>query len=146
MVQAIDWRAAARCKNKVSNSLSSTIITIQLLDADCHGVEDSVMSNRLNADTAPSVEDRALVFKAIGDPTRVRIIELLREQSEEITGTEIADSVGVSLALLCHHSSVLVEAGLVIKRKEGQTSYWTLNRDALASALRSLACPAPVTH
>lgn len=99
------------------------------------------MANRLNADTLPSVEDRALVFKAIGDPTRVRIIELLRAQKEEITGTEIADSVGVSLALLCHHSSILVEAGLVTKRKEGQTSYWTLNRDALASALGSLAEP-----
>jgi DNA-binding transcriptional ArsR family regulator len=99
------------------------------------------MSNRLNADTLPSVEDRALVFKAIGDPTRVRIIELLRVQTEEVTGTEIADSVGVSLALLCHHSSVLVEAGLVTKRKEGQTSYWTLNRDALAAALGSLAEP-----
>lgn len=99
------------------------------------------MANRLNADTLPSVEDRALVFKAIGDPTRVRIIELLRAQKEEITGTEIADSVGVSLALLCHHSSILVEAGLVSKRKEGQTSYWTLNRDALASALGSLAEP-----
>ncbi len=103
------------------------------------------MSSRFNADTAPSVEDRALVFKAIGDPTRVRIIELLRAQSEEITGTEIAESVGVSLALLCHHSSVLVEAGLVSKRKEGQTSYWMLNRESLASALGSLAEPAPLT-
>ena len=99
------------------------------------------MSNRLDADTAPSIEDRALVFKAIGDPTRVRIIELLQAQTEEITGTEIADGVGVSLALLCHHSSILVEAGLVTKRKEGQTSYWTLNRDALAAALGSLAEP-----
>jgi len=99
------------------------------------------MANRLDADTLPSVEDRALVFKAIGDPTRIRIIELLRAQKEEITGTEIADSVGVSLALLCHHSSILVEAGLVTKRKEGQTSYWTLNRGALASALGSLAEP-----
>jgi len=97
------------------------------------------MSNRLNDLTVPSVEDRALVFKAIGDPTRVRIIELLQAQSAEITGTEIAGHVGVSLALLCHHSSVLVEAGLVNKRKEGQTSYWTLNRDALAAALGSLA-------
>jgi DNA-binding transcriptional ArsR family regulator len=104
------------------------------------------MSIRLNADTMPSVEDRALVFKAIGDPTRVRIIELLRAQTEEITGTEIADNVGVSLALLCHHSSVLVEAGLVTKRKEGQTSYWTLNRHALASALGSLAEPQAVEH
>jgi ArsR family transcriptional regulator len=99
------------------------------------------MSNRINGATMPSVEDRALVFKAIGDPTRVRIIELLRAQAAEITGTEIAGHVGVSLALLCHHSSVLVEAGLVNKRKEGQTSYWTLNRDALAAALGSLAEP-----
>ena len=97
------------------------------------------MPTRINGTTTPSVEERALVFKAIGDPTRVRIIELLRAQSDEITGTEIADHVGVSLALLCHHSSVLAEAGLVNKRKEGQTSYWALNREALASALGSLA-------
>jgi ArsR family transcriptional regulator len=104
------------------------------------------MSIRMNGDARPSVEDRALVFKAIGDPTRVRIIELLRAQTQEITGTEIAGHVGVSLALLCHHSSVLVEAGLVTKRKEGQTSYWTLNRDALATALGSLAEPQPVVR
>ncbi len=103
------------------------------------------MSNRLNADTAPSVEERARVFKAIGDPTRVRVIELLRSQSGEITGTDIAETVGISLALLCHHSSVLVEAGLVTKRKEGQTSYWTLNRESLAAALGSLAEPALLT-
>jgi DNA-binding transcriptional ArsR family regulator len=38
----------------------------------------------------------------------------------------------------------LVDAGLVNKRKEGQTSYWTLNRDALAAALASLAEPGQV--
>ena len=102
------------------------------------------MSNSSSGAAAASVEERALVFKAIGDPTRVRIIELLRAQSEEITGTEIAEHVGVSLALLCHHSSVLVEAGLVNKRKEGQTSYWTLNREALASALGSLGGAEPL--
>lgn len=97
------------------------------------------MPQRANAMDFPSVEDRALVFKALGDPTRVRIVELLRAQSSEISGTEIAGHVGVSLALLCHHSSVLVEARLVTKRKEGQTSYWTLDRNALAIALASLA-------
>lgn len=104
------------------------------------------MITRPNGAPFPSVEERALVFKAIGDPTRVRIIELLRGQSDEITGTEIAEQVGVSLALLCHHSSVLIEAGLVNKRKEGQTSYWTLNRDALAAALGSLAETEPAGH
>jgi DNA-binding transcriptional ArsR family regulator len=102
------------------------------------------MSIRSNGTTAQSVEERALVFKAIGDPTRVRIIELLRAQTDEITGTEIAEHVGVSLALLCHHSSVLIDAGLVTKRKEGQTSYWALNREALASALGSLAGTEPI--
>jgi ArsR family transcriptional regulator len=104
------------------------------------------MSKRMNALDAPSVEECALVFKALGDPTRVRIIELLRAQSSEITGTEIAGHVGVSLALLCHHSSVLVEAGLVHKRKEGQTSYWTLDREALALALGALADGEPAAH
>lgn len=104
------------------------------------------MSKRMNALDAPSVQECALVFKALGDPTRVRIIELLRAQSSEITGTEIAGHVGVSLALLCHHSSVLVEAGLVHKRKEGQTSYWTLDRNALTVALGSLAGSDPVAH
>jgi ArsR family transcriptional regulator len=102
------------------------------------------MSIRSSGTTAPSVEERALVFKAIGDPTRVRIIELLRAQTDEITGTEIAEHVGVSLALLCHHSSVLIDAGLVTKRKEGQTSSWALNREALASALGSLAGTEPI--
>ncbi|MEO8336341.1 MAG: metalloregulator ArsR/SmtB family transcription factor [bacterium] len=138
------WGRGRNVKIRCLTSYSSAIITIQLLDGPGSGPNLSPMPNRLNAETAPSVEDRALVFKAIGDPTRVRIIELLRAQTEEITGTEIAGCVGVSLALLCHHSSVLVEAGLVTKRKEGQTSYWMLNRDALAAALGSLAEPSAI--
>jgi DNA-binding transcriptional ArsR family regulator len=96
------------------------------------------MSKRINDPTALSVEDCALVFKALGDPTRIRIIELLRAQTSEITGTEIAEHVGISLALLCHHASVLVDAGVVTKRKEGQTSYWTLNRESLSAAFGTL--------
>jgi DNA-binding transcriptional ArsR family regulator len=46
--------------------------------------------------------------------------------------------VGISLALLCHHASVLVDAGVVTKRKEGQTSYWTLNRESLSAAFGAL--------
>ena len=46
--------------------------------------------------------------------------------------------VGISLALLCHHASVLVDAGVVTKRKEGQTSYWTLNRESLSASFAAL--------
>lgn len=85
-----------------------------------------------------SADHRAAVFKALGEPTRLRIVDFLRRRGREATGSEIADHVGISLALLCHHTDALVDAGLVTKRKEGQTSIWRVNATALTSALRSL--------
>lgn len=85
-----------------------------------------------------SAEQRAAVFKALGDPTRLRIVDFLRRRGGEVTGTELAEHLGVSLALLCHHGDALIDAGLVTKRKEGQTSYWALNREAIAAATRHL--------
>ena len=83
-------------------------------------------------------EASAAAFKALGDPTRVRLVQFLQASEGEVTGTELAEHAGISLALLCHHASALVEAGLVTKRKVGQTSYWLLDRDALAAAMKSM--------
>lgn len=84
-----------------------------------------------------SIDQRAAVFKALGEPTRLRIVEFLQRRSGEATGTEVAEHAGISLALLCHHTDALVESGIVRKRKEGQTSYWTLDREAIAAAFRN---------
>ncbi len=83
-----------------------------------------------------SIDERAAVFKALGEPTRLRIVDFLQRRDGEATGTEVAEHAGISLALLCHHTDALVESGIVRKRKEGQTSYWTLDPDALAAAFR----------
>lgn len=85
-----------------------------------------------------TAEQRAAAFKALGESTRLRIVDFLRERSEEATGTEVAEESGISLALLCHHADALVESGLVIKRKEGQTSYWRINRDVFELLVRDL--------
>lgn len=84
-----------------------------------------------------TADQRAAVFKALGDPKRLRMVDFLRQHGGEATGTEMAQHAGISLALLCHHADALVHAGIVRKRKEGQTSYWTLDREALAAALRN---------
>lgn len=84
-----------------------------------------------------TLEHRAAVFKALGEPTRLRIVEFLQRRRGEATGTEVAGHAGISLALLCHHADALVESGIVHKRKEGQTSYWALDHDVLAAALRN---------
>ncbi len=83
-------------------------------------------------------EASAAAFKALADPTRVRLVQFLQASDGEVTGTELAEHAGISLALLCHHGSVLVEGGLVTKRKVGQTSYWLLERGALDAAMRSV--------
>ena len=80
----------------------------------------------------------AAIFKALGEPTRLRIVEFLRRRGGEATGSEIAEHAEISLALLCHHSEALLEAGIVRKRKEGQTSYWRLDRAVLAAVVRRL--------
>ncbi len=82
-------------------------------------------------------EWRARIFAALSDPTRLRFVELLAS-CDEMSGSEIADKLGISLALYCHHSKLLAEVGLIKKRKEGQTKYNSLNRELLSSCLKSL--------
>ena len=79
--------------------------------------------------------ERAHVFKALADPGRVRIIEVLAERGEA-SGSEIAERTGMSLALLCHHWDVLERAGLIHKRKEGSRTICALDRSALNAAVR----------
>lgn len=77
------------------------------------------------------------MFKALADPCRVRIVELLARQGE-LCGMELAEAAGVSEALLSHHRKVLESAGLITKRKVGQHSYCVLNRELLQEAMQGL--------
>ncbi len=57
------------------------------------------------------------IFRALGDPTRLRILNLLRAM--ELAVGEIAQVVGQSQPRVSRHIRILVEAGLVERRKEG---------------------------
>lgn len=94
------------------------------------------MAPSSQASAQASAARRAKVFKALADPCRVRIVELLRRG--ELCGKELAEAAGVSVALVSHHAKVLEGAGLISKRKEGQHSYCVLNRELLAEAVRGL--------
>ena len=52
-------------------------------------------------------------------------------------GTELADRLGISVALLCHHWEVLADAGLIRKERVGQMRICTLDPDRLGEATRS---------
>lgn len=66
------------------------------------------------------------LFHALGDSTRLRIVHLLRAM--ELAVGEIAQVVGQSQPRVSRHVRILVEAGLVERRKEGNWVFLALNR------------------
>ncbi len=66
-----------------------------------------------------------IVFKALNDPTRREILELLQEK--DLTAGEIADKFNISFPSISHHLDILKQAKLVIAEKEGQYVYYSLN-------------------
>ncbi|MEY4513942.1 MAG: hypothetical protein RLZZ450_6064 [Pseudomonadota bacterium] len=78
-------------------------------------------------------EQRAKIFKALSDERRIDIVDSLAKHGSQC-GTQLAEELGISIALLCHHWEVLVEAGLVKKERQGQLRICTLNAERLAEA------------
>lgn len=83
------------------------------------------------------------IFKALADPTRVRLLRYLAESS---SGTACAchlpDALGISQPTLSFHMHKLHDAGLVDRDKRGRWVHWTVRPDALAIARDFLAIPA----
>lgn len=82
-------------------------------------------------------EQQAKIFAALADPVRLRIVRELMDGGEH-TGTAISQELGISLALFCHHSRILVESGVVFKRKEAQTAYLRANRRLIVDCMKTL--------
>jgi DNA-binding transcriptional ArsR family regulator len=78
-----------------------------------------------------------LVFKALADPTRRRILQLLREQP--MTAGELAARVTVSKPTLSAHFAVLRAADLVDSIKTGTTITYRLKLSVLEEALLEFA-------
>lgn len=73
------------------------------------------------------------LFKALNDPTRRHILELLRQQS--LTAGEIADACAVGKPTVSHHLDLLRQAGLVEEEKEGQFRRYHLNTSVVEDVM-----------
>ncbi len=81
------------------------------------------------------------MFKALGDPNRVQIINLLA-QNGDMCGIELAEKLGISIALLSHHWKVLANAGIIRLEQEGQHKFCALQNDAMQELMAFCACDA----
>ncbi|AYQ34159.1 MULTISPECIES: autorepressor SdpR family transcription factor [Runella] len=73
------------------------------------------------------------LFRALNDPTRRQILEILREG--DLTAGEIAERFDMTKPSISHHLDLLKQAELVSADKRGQFIYYTLNTTVLDELL-----------
>lgn len=86
-----------------------------------------------------------LLFKALNDPTRRQILDLLR--AGDLNAGEIAERFDMSKPSISHHLDLLRQAGLVESARQGQFITYSLNTtvlDELLGWLLSFQQPTPV--
>lgn len=83
-----------------------------------------------------SAQELARVFKALGDPTRVRLVSLIAAaDGAEACICDLTDPVGLSQPTVSHHMKILAEAGLIAREQRGKWAYYRLVDDTF-EALR----------
>jgi ArsR family transcriptional regulator, arsenate/arsenite/antimonite-responsive transcriptional repressor len=86
---------------------------------------------------APSLSDAeaeatARLFKALADPHRVKIVNLLVTSPDPVCVCEFTGPLGLSQPTVSHHLKKLVQAGLLEREQRGTWAYYSLNHDALS--------------
>jgi ArsR family transcriptional regulator, arsenate/arsenite/antimonite-responsive transcriptional repressor len=69
------------------------------------------------------------LFKALNDPTRREILQLLKQK--DLTAGEIADAFNISKPSISHHLEILRNADLVSSEKKGQFVLYSINTTML---------------
>lgn len=81
-------------------------------------------------------KDTARIFKALCDENRVRILLLLR--SGEKCACKLLEELPVSQPTLSHHMKILCDSGLVIGRKEGKWTHYSISPEGREQAMACL--------
>ncbi len=85
-----------------------------------------------------SIKEQVKISKALADETRYRILALIALKGE-IPCKEMVRVFNVSQPTISHHLKVLIESGLLQARKEGQWTYFSINRKNWRDYLNAIA-------
>ena len=95
-------------------------------------------------------EERVLAFKALSDPKRLQILELLKARGasccslvganeEGLCACDLEEALGVSQSVVSHHMDALCRAGLVRREKRGRWMYYRRSEPSLDRLARTVA-------
>ena len=110
--------------------------TLPLLPTDAAACCSPVTGGVLTPDEAERI---ARTFKALGDPTRVRLLSLIAASGDgDACICDLSEPVGLSQPTVSHHMKLLVDAGLATREQRGRWAYYRVVTDALEQASRTL--------
>lgn len=73
----------------------------------------------------------AIVFKALADPSRVRIVNLLVTAGRPVCVCDLTPQLGLSQPTVSFHLKKLAQAGLVAREQRGVWAYYSVRREAI---------------
>jgi ArsR family transcriptional regulator, arsenate/arsenite/antimonite-responsive transcriptional repressor len=88
--------------------------------------------------TDVEAEATAGLFKALADPARIRIINLLLSSDRPVCVCDIVPTAGLRQPTVSHHLKKLMEAGLLCREERGTWAYYSVDHEAM-DRLRSVA-------
>jgi DNA-binding transcriptional ArsR family regulator len=101
----------------------------------------SAMTPKQASRTRSSI-DKALdpdLFKALSDPTRVKLLACLAKCGRGCSVTEVAQCCSVDFSVVSRHLALLADARVLDASKVGRTMYYTVRYEHLTQSLRALA-------
>ena len=112
-------------------------LTPSTLGACCSPVTGGVIDDA-------TAEQLARVFKALGDPTRVRLVSLIAAaEGGEACICDLTDPVGLSQPTVSHHMKLLTDAGLISREQRGKWAYYRVVDETLTAMARALSATSP---
>lgn len=133
---SINFNAYGRIGPMATTALPLADAPTEIAGACCAPVTGGVLE--------PAEAERlARMFKALGDPTRVRLLSMIAAQPDkEACICDLVEPVGLSQPTVSHHMKQLVDAGLATRDQRGKWAYYRVadaTLDTLSVALRTTA-------
>lgn len=81
--------------------------------------------------------NKARVFKAFCDETRLKVLEMLKDGEQ--CACVLLEDVEIGQSTLSHHMKILVDSGVVLERKQGKWKYYSISEQGIEQAQILLA-------
>ena len=130
-----DPRRAVAIQGLDKSTLVDTLTSqFDMIDVDMNSLELIQCCRPLGASRLSDGEAEAIagLFRALADPARVKIVNMLATRGKAVCACEFHPALGLSQATASHHLKKLNDAGLLEREQRGKWAYFSLNPEASA--------------